>query len=367
MKDKRSIDFRLFGLGYGGSRVCAAFHKEYGYEGYICNTAETDLGKITVPKGHKLLLKDTTGGAGRDMKVGELAFRNNSDTIRDFIRLHGIDKTEYAMLCVGGGGGTGTGGIRPIAEILHELGIEVGIIFTLPLESEDTETKKNCLIAIKQVYDSSIIKPIIIIDNAKISKKYPNLSIGTFWERSNKDIAHTFHIINKMSSQQGLVYSLDPADYRKIIRTPGCATMGEMSVKEFNSRDRLAESLRRGITEGLYASDFDFSDADKVGIVLRGAPSIFKKIAEKDISYAFTYIKEVSKANLVYWGIYADHAYRDRIRVHSIFSGLNLPIKKLQGLIEETKSEIKVFEEKKTTKKTELDFDFFFNRNKQSE
>ena len=137
--------------------------------------------------------------------------------------------------------------------------------------------------------------------------------------------------------------------------------MGETTVKDYQSRAKLADGLRESITKGLYASDFNLSSSDKVGIILRGAPSLFKRIAEKDITYAFKHIKEVTRAKSIYWGIYTDHAYKDRIRVHSIFSGLELPIRRIQALMDETKSEIELYEEKRSVQNTGLDFDFFFD------
>jgi len=361
MEERKSILFSFMGLGYGGSRIAATFLKEHNYPAYAVNTAKVDLGKIPVPKSHKLFLKNPFGGAGRDIRAGEKAILNNTDAIRDFIRLNEIQKSEYVIQCAGGGGGTGTGGALPMAKILIDEGVNVGIIMTLPLESEDIETKRNCLMAIKEIYESRDIRPFIIVDNNKISTRYPNISIADFWARANKDITLTFHMLNRYSSEKGLIYSLDSADYRKIITTPGCLVMGETTVKDFQSKAKLAEGLRESISKGLYASDFNLSSSDKVGIILRGSPLLFKKIAEKDITYAFKHIKEVARAKSIYWGIYADHAYKDRIRVHSIFSGLELPIRRIQALIDETKSEIEFYEEKRSVKSTGLDFDFFFD------
>ena len=361
MDKYRSIEFEFIGLGYGGSRIAAAFMKEHGYKAYAINTAQVDLGKILLPKGHKLLLENQSGGAGKDMNVGQECFEQNIGIIRDFIWHHNIHKAKYVIVCIGGGGGTGTGGAMTMIRTLLEENVPVGIIITLPLQSEDIETKKNCLIAIKRLHDVKDIKPIIIIDNAKISKKYPKVSIADFWDRANKDFCRTFHMMNKASSQKGYIYSLDPADYRKIFITSGCLVMGETSLKEFKSRSKLIESLHNSIAEGLYASDFDLSRAHAAGIILRAAPSLFQKIPEQDITHAFEHIKDVTHARRIYWGIYADHAYKNRIRVQSVFSGLDLPVNRIQEFINDTKTEIELFEEKNTIKKAELDFDYFFN------
>ncbi len=351
MERNRSIEFSFIGLGQGGGRIAAEFSNRYSYTSVAINTASVDLEKLPLSTKSKLHLDYGLDGAGRDIKLGQSAFEGNREKTLDFLRLRIPKESNYHIVCVGGGGGTGSGGLVPVIEVLKELRKPIGVIYTLPLESEDTATRKNCITAIRNLMADKEISPVVFIDNAKIAKKYPNLSIVELWPVANYDIARSFHIFNMLTAKSSDIHSFDMTDYMMTLRAGGCMTMGEIAVSNYHGGEDLAKSIRESIGTGLLSEGFDLSTARRMAIVLRGSPKAMARIKAVDLDYAFEYIKENIKAGSIYRGVYSVDVKDDQLRIHSLFGGLDLPRGRLEPMIEETNTELGI-----VAKKRSMDF-----------
>jgi len=253
MKKNRSVESGFCGLGQAGNRFAAEAAHQYQYQSIAINSTDADMDGLEISPKKKLLLRYGLEGAGKNLSFGRRAVVENQDVILDFMRLHMSKDVEYLMVCVGGGGGTGSGGVVPFIDILRQLERPIGLIYTLPLESEDTTTKQNCVRTLKQLDAIDDISPIIIVDNEKISKKYPNLSISQFWKRANQDVIQTFHLFNMISSQSSEIHAFDMADYQMILRAGGCMVMGGAQIEGHQSKEVLAENAKNAISTGLFA------------------------------------------------------------------------------------------------------------------
>jgi len=358
MKKNRSVEFGFIGLGQAGGRIAAEATHLYQYQSIAINSTNTDLEKLEISPKKKLLLQYGLEGAGKNLSFGRRAVEENRDVILDFMRLHMTDGVEYSIGCYGNGGGSGGGGIVPLISIMRQSELPIGLICTLPLESEDTIAKQNCVRTLKQLDAIDDISPIIIVDNEKISKKYPNLSISQFWKRANHDVIQTFHLFNMISSLNSEIHSYDMADHQMVLRAGGCMTMGKAQIEGHHSKEVLAENAKNAISTGLLADGFDLTTARRVGIILRATKKVLDRMKATDLDYIFNYIRDVIQAGGIYRGVYSMEGQDERIQIYSIFGGLDFPRERLGQLIDETRREVEIVSQKK---KRSLDGDDPFN------
>ncbi len=100
----------IIGAGEGGSRIAEEFHNQ-GFPNVIAlNTAQVDLdGLSTLGDSNKFLIPVTNGeGAGKDPSVVRTSIDSYYDNVSGFIKSK-INGQDSALICVGGGGGTGGG------------------------------------------------------------------------------------------------------------------------------------------------------------------------------------------------------------------------------------------------------------------
>ena len=343
-----SIKFGFCGAGQGGGRFAAEASNRYGYPSIVINCARSDLDGLELSPKRKLFLDYGLDGAGKNLVFGREAFEQNRERIKDFIRIHLSDDVEYITICVGGGGGTGSGGVSVLIEIFQELGLPVGMIITLPLESEDTTTKQNCLTTLKRLLSTDGVRPLIIVDNEKIHTKYPHLSVNQIWPTANREVIQTFHLFNMFSAKKSEHHSFDMADYQMMLRTPGCMAMGRADITEYRGKEELAESAKHAITSGLFAEGFDLATAQKAGIIIRGTKKVFDRIKAIDLDYMYNYIRDQIQAGTIYRGVYQIDGLGDHIEIYSIFAGLDLPKERLKTLSAETQQEQEIVAQKKS-------------------
>ena len=347
MRKNRSLNILFIGVGQGGSRMAAEFGSLYDYVALAINNAEVDEVHSQIGLRRRLHLDTGIDGAGKNLLLGESAVKKNAKKIHDFLKLYITSEIDNIMVCVGCGGGMGSGGAMPLIEILENYGKPIGVIGTLPLKSEDITTHRNCLVVLNKIFAKTNVSPLIIIDNAKISLKYPNLSAMEPWSPVNQDVARIFHSFNMLTSFPSQIHSLDMADYEMILRAGGCMVLGEATVNRFTEREVLAEAMRDSISTGLLADGFDLATTKRAGIIIRGSSKALRSIKAADIDYAFDHIREIVRGGTVYRGIYSIESHSDELFIYSIFGGLDLPMKRIQTMMESTKEGLDSLQKKK--------------------
>jgi hypothetical protein len=108
--DKKAVavKYGIIGAGQGGSRLADTFYG-FGYR-RVCaiNTTPQDFLGLTLPEDRQLVIS-SEGGAGKDAKAGENALKGASEEVMNLMRRSFGDDIEHIMVCVGSGGGSGTG------------------------------------------------------------------------------------------------------------------------------------------------------------------------------------------------------------------------------------------------------------------
>ncbi len=334
----RSLKIGVVGVGQAGSRLAEVFYN-YGYSVGIMNTAMQDLKFIQVPERKKLFLEFGLGGAGKDLSIGSGAIEQHKDTIVKFLETEVVADNDMLFLAISGGGGTGSGSVEPMLSILTSFGRPAGVVYVLPMNTDDAISKKNSLTTLARLAkmaSTDIISTLIVVDNSKIETIYGNLSQTEFWKVANNAIVEPLHLFNSLTSQASQFTSLDPTDFGRIISYGDCSLYGMIEVENYTDETALAEAVMKGLEDGMLASGFDLKTAKVGGVIVVGKKEALEQIPANNINYMFHLISEQTDNASIYRGIYAKNSENDTVKIYSWFAGLGLPINRINVLKQES-------------------------------
>ena len=202
----------VIGLGQCGSRVADQFVRlnkraqaQWGINivtgTFAVNTDQTDLTGLTHIGSdfmHRILIggRKTWGhGVGKINEMGAELAREDGDKVVDAVRTSSnFYQTHAFMLIAGAAGGTGSGAISVIAQMLKEryVGKPVYSLVVLPFEHEEMAELRSvyntatCLKSIQSVADG-----VFLADNQRYVRK--DVSLAMNLERINSTIAEPFY------------------------------------------------------------------------------------------------------------------------------------------------------------------------------
>lgn len=345
-QNKGSTRYAWIGAGQCGGRLVKSFY-DLGYRKVLAiNTTHNDLDLLNIPQSQKFLMDTGEQGAGKDMDRGERAVQQHQQEILHLARKTFGTEVNHIMVCFGAGGGTGSGGVVGSIEIAKRyaryIGLEnpnkkVGVIMTLPTVGEAgsqlvAENAHRVANTLSQMAMSEEISPLIIVDNDKIKKMYPGMTVKSFWPTINSTVASLFDIFNRLSSLNSRYTSFDAMDYRGIMESGGCAIMGLTKVKAFDDPYALSEAVKENLEKTLLAGGFDLSTANMAGCIVVGGKKLMAhtKGLQNNIDYAFDVLSEITGQATIHRGIYEDD--RDCLRVYTIIGGLDSPSTRLEEI-----------------------------------
>ncbi len=343
---KGSTKFGWVGAGQCGGRLVQSFYK-LGYTKCLAvNTASQDLKDLQVPDQQKLLMDIGRKGAGKDISRGrDAAVQYRQDIIHAIERIFS-ENVDHLMVAFGSGGGTGSGSVVPLIETIRScakhIGLKkidrrIGVLCTLPSAGEAASPKVGenayeVLSELTRMAYEGLISPLIIVDNDKISKLYPGLTVRSFWPTVNNTVAGLFDIFNRLSSLPSPYTSFDPVDYQSIMESGNCAVMGLTKVQAFKQKYDLSQAMVNNLSKTVLASGFELSSARVVGSIVVGGKKIMANTPglQDSINHAFDVLTDMTGNATLHRGIYEDD--RESLRVYSIFGGLDAPMERLEEL-----------------------------------
>lgn len=358
-KKDRSLKFAFVGIGQAGSRIAAECF-ELGYSAVAINTALQDLHHIKLPERKKLFMDLGISGAGKDLQRGESAIIHYKDEISNFLSTELVEDSDMLFCVISGGGGTGSGSIQPMIDILTQFNRPLGVIFILPLHTDDAIAKKNSLTTLAKLAKLSktnVISSLIIVDNSKIETLLGNLPQTKFWEIANKSIVKPIHLFNVLTNEASQFTSLDSSDFGKIITTGDISLIGTFTVKDYQDETALAEATMKSFASNMLANGFDLGQARCGGVILVGRKEVLDKISANAINYLYHMVSEQTNAASIYRGVYAMDIEEDGVQVLSWLSGLGLPIERINVLKEEAAAQTIKAEAKEKTRNMSMGLD----------
>lgn len=332
-KKKTSIKFGIIGAGQGGSRIAEAFY-QLGYPTCVVNTAQHDLQNINIPEDNKLLLNVGIGGAGKDLQEGFDAATDYAEDILDLMKNTFPRDVEHIIVCCGGGGGSGSGGLPKVIDMARIMNVPVGVVFTIPKDSEGSKVKENAFNRLRMLDNKMAageLSPLILIDNNKIHEMHVGVSTAKFWRVANAQITGLFHLFNVLSAQNSAYASFDPADYRTIIKSKGCLLFGSTTVQDVSRKTAVAKALRENVGKGLLAEGFDLTLSKIAGVVVTGSQSLMEDLPQENIDAAVECLERMVGGGTLHHGIYVENV--PNLTVYTLIGGLPLPDERINKLI----------------------------------
>lgn len=330
-----AVQMAFVGAGQGGGRIAQAFY-DMGYR-RVCavNTTQQDLSSLTITD--QLIIGKNRGGAGKDPEQGKLAAKESYEEIMDLLMRSWGDGVEQMFVCVGAGGGSGTGSWPVLVKAMREFGdstnIEkpvekhLGIIMTMPKRSEGSRVQQNALIALKQaveLVEANKISTLIIVDNAKIHDLYPGLPVKKFWTVANQNFAAILHTFNLLAAKDSQYNTFDKQDFKSVIRN-GIMIFGMARVEEWEGKEDISQAVRQNLTGSLLADGFDLSKANMAGAIVVAHDDVLEEVPMENIDYAFNSLSRAlgNDGITLHSGIYEWN--KPGMMVFTIVSGLQPP------------------------------------------
>jgi len=330
-----AITMAFVGAGQGGGRIAQAFF-DMGYK-RVCavNTTDQDLSSLTIEA--KLVIGRNRGGAGKDPEQGKLAAKESYEEIMDLLQRSWGEGVEQMFVCVGAGGGSGTGSwpvlVKAMRDFADSTNIEkpvekhLGIIMTMPKRSEGSRVQQNALTALKQaveLVEAQKISTLIIVDNAKIHDLFPGLPVKQFWTVANKNFAGILHTFNLLAAKDSQYNTFDKQDFKSVIRN-GIMIFGMARVEEWEGKEDISQAIRQNLAGSLLADGFDLSKANMAGAIVVAHDSVLEEVPMENIDYAFNSLSRTlgNEGITLHSGIYEWN--KPGMMVFTIVSGLTSP------------------------------------------
>tara|TARA_A100001391_G_scaffold127282_1_gene87033 strand:- start:322 stop:1473 length:1152 start_codon:yes stop_codon:yes gene_type:complete len=343
-----AIRYGIVGSGQGGGRMAKAFF-DLGYRKTIAfNLAQSDLNHLGLPENHKHhLVYEGASGAGKNHAVSKKAFDDKSQEIFNKYKEIFGDKIDRILICVGVGGGTGGGSVMSLLDTAKRyfayIGVEnpserVGVIASLPTTGECAspivaENSYNRMTELCKAAENNQFAPLVIIDNDKIKKLYPRLTVKQFWPTLNNTVAGLFHIFNLLCTKNSDYTVFDPADYDSIMKTSGCMIFGATTIKDPESPTSVSQGLRNNLEKTLLASGFDLTSAKGAASIIVGGTELYETVPGlmDNIEYGFDTLATLTGGAIIHRGIYEDPE-REKLVAYTIVGGLKSPKKRIEEL-----------------------------------
>ncbi|MHC4482980.1 MAG: AAA-type ATPase lid domain-containing protein [Planctomycetota bacterium] len=343
---KGSVRYAWIGAGQCGGGLVKSFY-DLGYRKVLAvNTTRRDLDSLDIPQGQKFLMDIGEEGTGRDMERGARAVRQHRQDILHLARQTFGTGIDHIMVCFGAGGGAGGGSVVELIEIAKRyaryIGLKnpsksVGVVMTLPAAGKVgspvvAENAYKVSGKLSEMATAGEISPLIIVDNDKINRMCPGLTVKSFWLSINNTVAGLFNIFNRLSALGSRYTSFDPLDYLSIIKSGGCLIMGRTKVKELDDPFSISEAVKKKLEKTLFAGGLDLSTVKACGCIVVGGKGLMANVKglQDNINYAFDVLSEVTGEATIHRGIYEDGS--DCLRVYTIIGGLNSPTARLEQL-----------------------------------
>jgi cell division GTPase FtsZ len=338
IKDKIDVayKFAFIGAGQGGSRIAETFH-QLGYRKVaVLNTAQQDLN--TVNLNNKLCIGE--GGAGKDPEYAKKVFAEKKEDVIDFMRYSFGEQLDRIIVCAGAGGGTGSGTVVPLVHAAKQLqetvgcaSSKVGVILALPKYSEGKKVNANSYACLNEVYDlvkEGIVSPLVVIDNERIGKVYPNLVVSNFWQTANMSMAGLFHLFNLTAARDSSYSAFDASDYRSILDS-GLMVFGAAPVTDWEDPVTISRAVRDNFKSGLLSGGINLSSGNCAGAIVVGGKEQLDNIPQVALDQAFDQLcRMLRPGNVVHRGIYSGD--KPNLTVYTAIGGLDKPIDKLEEL-----------------------------------
>ena len=256
---------KAIGIGGGGTNAINRMIREgiRGVEFIAMNTDAQALAMAEAPTRIQLGEKLTRGlGAGGDHRIGYKAAEESKQAIQEV-----VEGADMVFVAAGMGGGTGTGGMRVVAETAKESGaLTIGVV-TKPFKFEGghrSEVSEEGIINLTDKVDT-----LIIIPNDRLLHLCDNkTTVDAAFRMADDALLLGVQAISEVVTVPGLI-NLDFADIKSVMRDAGPAWM---SVGHGTGQNRAIDAAKSALASPLL--DAQVTGAKGVLFNVTGGPSL---------------------------------------------------------------------------------------------
>jgi cell division protein FtsZ len=204
-------------------------------------------------------------GAGGDPEVGYAAAEEAMEEIRSAIAGAGL-----VFLCVGLGGGTGSGAARIVASIAREAGALVIVFATMPFAFEGRRRvaqAEEALAAVQEQADA-----VICFENDKMGDAVsPRAGIQEAFAAADQTISQSVRAVAALSQRRGLIHAgLDELATALRQQNPRCL----FGSGEASGDNRAHAALERALKSPLIDRGRLLEEAQNVMVTVAGGPGM---------------------------------------------------------------------------------------------
>ena len=266
-----ALRIKIVGLGGAGSNVLDRIVLD-GPPGAELVAINTDMQALTGSvAGEKVQLGRATTrglGAGGDPEIGYAAADEASGEIRA-----ALDGAQMVFLCVGLGGGTGSGGARIVATLAREVGALVVAFATLPFTFEGRRRivqAEEALAALRREADV-----VICFENDKMGDAVaPLAGIQDAFTAADQTISQSVRAIAALVQRRGLMH-LGFDELAAALRVPGeAAPRCLFGHGEADGDNRANDALTRALKSPLMDRGRLLDGARNVLVNVAGGPGM---------------------------------------------------------------------------------------------
>lgn len=307
-KDFENPKIVVVGVGGSGNNTINRL-STIGIDGATTIAVNTDKQHLLRTKADKRVLigrSITRGlGAGGYPEIGRKAAELARNVLEEL-----LSDADMVFVCVGLGGGTGTGAAPVIADIAKKQGAITISFAQMPFKVERARIEK-ALAGLNELKD--VCDTVILLDNNKLLEYYPNLPINAAFSVMDQLIAETIRGLTDTITKPSLV-NIDFADVKAVMGHGGVSVM---LVGEAKAQEKAQAVVRDCLSHPLL--DVDYRGATGALVHVSGGNDLTIKEAEEIVSN-LTF--EISPNANVIWGVRVEDEFENYVRVVAIMTGI---------------------------------------------
>ena len=304
-----SSSLKVIGLGGAGANMLdrSALDGMEGAELLALNTDMRTLAESVAPDKIQLGPNLTKGlGAGGDPELGKQAVQEVEEQVREAVKGRSI-----VFLCVGLGGGTGSGAAPIVTRIAREEGAFVVVFATMPFSFEGQRRRDQAETALNEL--AVLSNALVTFDNGRMGELVlAKEGIHEAFYAADRMISESIKAVTRLVVKPGLVnVGLD--DLMTALKTNRSRCLFGSGIAKGKSRAQTA--LKNALSSPLLDRGSLLQDAESVLVHVSGGPAMTLYEIEL-LMQSLT--KHVPKSAHILFGAAIDEAMGDSLSVTMI-------------------------------------------------
>jgi cell division protein FtsZ len=306
---------KVFGLGGAGGNVVDRLILD-GFDPNLTVALNTDLqalnGSVSPTKVHLGKLTTRGLGTGGDPELGYAAAEEAVEDVS-----HIVDRSDLIFLCVGLGGGTGSGAAPLIAHLARKSGATVIALVTIPFGFEGKRRAAQAAEALSQLEQQANL--VLCFENDAMGTIVaPTAGIQQAFVATDQTLSQSVRALIAVVQRRGLVnIGLDDLTAALGRSRSGGAARCLFGHGESDSPNRAHEALERAMRNPLMDKGRMLADANHVVVHISGGPDLTLNEVSVLMEEFNRYISESTRVS---FGIATDAKLGKRLTVAVVSS-----------------------------------------------